>query len=69
MVRASFSKCTVSSLAFAQGLRWWSLTAVHSDLLSPQRRQCVLEVVPGMICWEWLQMCGVKNPKGFGFYL
>jgi hypothetical protein len=26
-------------------------------------------VVPGTICWEWLQMCGVKNPKGFGLYL
>jgi hypothetical protein len=21
------------------------------------------------ICWKWLQMCGVKTPKGFGFYL
>jgi hypothetical protein len=69
MARVSFSKCTVSSLAFARGLRWWSLTAARLDLLSPQRRQCVLAVVPGTICWEWLQMCGVKNPKGFGFYL
>jgi hypothetical protein len=23
----------------------------------------------GEICSEWLQVCGVKNPKGFGFYL
>jgi hypothetical protein len=22
-----------------------------------------------MICFEWLQVRGVKNPKGFGFYL
>jgi hypothetical protein len=21
------------------------------------------------ICFEWLQVWGVKNPKGFGFYL
>jgi hypothetical protein len=21
------------------------------------------------ICWEWLRMRKVKNPKGFGFYL
>jgi hypothetical protein len=21
------------------------------------------------IYWEWLQLCRVKNPKGFGFYL
>jgi hypothetical protein len=21
------------------------------------------------ICYEWLQVRGVKNPKGFGFYL
>jgi hypothetical protein len=21
------------------------------------------------MCFEWLQVCGVKNPKGFGFYL
>jgi hypothetical protein len=21
------------------------------------------------ICWEWLQLRRVKNPKGFGFYL
>jgi hypothetical protein len=23
----------------------------------------------GEMCYEWLQVCGVKNPKGFGFYL
>jgi hypothetical protein len=21
------------------------------------------------MCYEWLQVCGVKNPKGFAFYL
>jgi hypothetical protein len=69
MARASFSKCTVSSLAFAQGLRRWLPTAARLDLNSPQRWQYALAVVPSTICWEWLRMCGVKNPKGFGFYL
>jgi hypothetical protein len=23
----------------------------------------------GTICSEWLQVCAVKNPKGFDFYL
>jgi hypothetical protein len=23
----------------------------------------------GEMCYEWLQVCGVKKPKGFGFYL
>jgi hypothetical protein len=23
----------------------------------------------GSICFEWLRMWGMKNPKGFGFYL
>jgi hypothetical protein len=39
------------------------------DLHSPQRQQCALAVVPGSICWEWLQRRRVRNPKGFGFYL
>jgi hypothetical protein len=69
MVRASFSKCTVSSRAFARGLRWWSLVAAHSDLHFPQQRRSALAVVPGTICWDWLQMRGMENPKGFGFYL
>jgi hypothetical protein len=69
MARASFSKCTVFSLAFARGLRWWSMMAARLDLHSSQQRQCTLAVVPGSICWEWLQMRGVKNPKGFGLYL
>jgi hypothetical protein len=34
-----------------------------------QRRQCVLVAISSPICWEWLRMRGVKNPKGFGFYL
>jgi hypothetical protein len=59
----------VSSLAFARGLWRWFPVAVRSDLLSPQRRQCALAVVSGTIYWEWLQMRGVNNPKGFGFYL
>jgi hypothetical protein len=26
-------------------------------------------VISSPICWEWLRMRKVKNPKGFGFYL
>jgi hypothetical protein len=44
-------------------------SAARLDLNSPQRRQCALAVVPGSIYWEWLRMRGVKNPKGFRFYL
>jgi hypothetical protein len=69
MARDLFSKRTVSSLAFALALWRWFPVVARSDLLYPQRRQCALEVVSGTICWEWLQMHGVKNPKGFGFYL
>jgi hypothetical protein len=59
----------VSSLAFAQGLRWWFPTAARSDLQSSQQRQRALAVIYGSICQEWLRMHGVKTPKGFGFYL
>jgi hypothetical protein len=30
----SSSKCRESSLAFAQGLRWWQAVAAHLDLFS-----------------------------------
>jgi hypothetical protein len=30
---------------------------------------CTGGVVLGTICSEWLQVRGVKHPKGFGFYL
>jgi hypothetical protein len=50
MARASFSKCTVSSLAFARELWQWFPVAARSDLRSPQRRQCALVVVSGTIC-------------------
>jgi hypothetical protein len=42
--RASFSKCTGFSLAFARGLRRWLLAAVRLDLQSPLRWQCALAV-------------------------
>jgi hypothetical protein len=42
MVRASFSKCSGSSLAFARGLRRWLLAAVCVDLRFPARWQCAL---------------------------
>jgi hypothetical protein len=42
--RASFSKCTGFSLAFAQGLRRWLPVAAHLDLRSTLRWQCALAV-------------------------
>jgi hypothetical protein len=42
MVRASFSKCSEFSLAFARGLRWWLLAATRLDLRSRLRWQCAL---------------------------
>jgi hypothetical protein len=55
-----------SSRAFAQGLLRWLWTAAHSDL---QRRRRALAAILAKIYLKWLQLCGVKNPKGFGFYL
>jgi hypothetical protein len=58
----------VSSRAFARGLQWWLPTMACSDLQSSQ-----VVVYTGGDFWldplEWLRMRGVKNPKGFGFYL
>jgi hypothetical protein len=34
-----------------------------------QWRLCALVAIFSPIRWEWLRMRGVKNPKGFGFYL
>jgi hypothetical protein len=51
------------------GAQWWFPAAAHLDLRSTQRRQCALVAIPCQICWEWLQLHQVKNPKGFGFYL
>jgi hypothetical protein len=69
MVRASFSKCTRSLLAFAQGLQCCLSAAARLDLRSTLRWQCALAWILGEIFSEWLQVCGVKNPKGCGFYL
>jgi hypothetical protein len=44
MVRASFSKCTGLSLAFARGLRRWLPVAARLDLRSTLRWQCALVV-------------------------
>jgi hypothetical protein len=66
MVKASFSKYTASSRAFARGLLWKLWVAAHLDLL---RRRRALEVDLPQIDSKWLQQQWVKNPKGFGFYL
>jgi hypothetical protein len=66
MAKASFSKCTTSSRAFAWGLLWQLWVAVHLDLL---RRRIALEVNLAQIYSKWLQQRWVENPKGFGFYL
>jgi hypothetical protein len=63
---ASTSKCTASSRAFARGLLWWLWTAAHSDL---QRQRRALAAILAKIYLKWLQLHGVKNPKGFVFYL
>jgi hypothetical protein len=69
MVRASFSKYSGFSLAFSQGLRRRLLAAgswvydFHLGGSVHWRR------ILGEIYYEWLQVCGVKNHKGFGFYL
>jgi hypothetical protein len=42
MVRASFSKYSGFSLAFARGLRRWLLVVARLDLQFPLRWQCAL---------------------------
>jgi hypothetical protein len=69
MVRASFSKNNGFSLAFARELRWWLLSVARLDLRSTLRWQCALRQILGEISYEWLQVYGVRNPKGFRFYL
>jgi hypothetical protein len=66
MVKASFSKYTASSRAFARGLLWKLWVVACLDLL---RRRRALEVDLAQIYSKWLQQRWVKNPKGFGFYL
>jgi hypothetical protein len=68
--RASFSRCTGFSLAFARGLWRWLPMAAHLDLRSALRWQCALAAdsrqdLLGMATSAW----GEKNPKCFGFYL
>jgi hypothetical protein len=65
-VTLSFSKCTASSCAFAQGLLWQLWVVARLDL---QRRWRALEVNLAKIYSKWLQQRWVENPKGFGFYL
>jgi hypothetical protein len=69
MATASFSKYKESSLAFARGYgggfrrrRAWIYTPLKGG-------SALWRWFLGKDCWEWLQMCVVKNPKGFGFYL
>jgi hypothetical protein len=68
MVRASFSKCSGFSLAFARGLRRW-LLAVRVDLRFPTRWQCALAAASKQDLFRVAAVRGVKNPKGFGIYL
>jgi hypothetical protein len=69
MVRASFSKYSRFSLAFARGLRRWLLVAVRLDLQFPPRWQCALAADSLRDLLRMVASVGVKNPKGFGFYL
>jgi hypothetical protein len=66
MVKASFSKYTASSRAFALGLLWKLWVAARLDL---RWRRRALKVDLVQIYSKWLQLRWVENPKGFGFYL
>jgi hypothetical protein len=66
MVKASFSKYTASSRAFARGLLWQLWVTARLDL---RQRRRALEVDLVQIYSKWLQQRWVENPKGFGFYL
>jgi hypothetical protein len=68
-VRVSFSKYNGFSLASARGLRRWLLAAVRLDLRFLARCQCALAADPSRDLLRMAASVGVKNPKGFGFYL
>jgi hypothetical protein len=57
MVRASFSKYSGFSLAFARGLQRW-LLAARLDLRFPLTWQCALRWILGEIYYKWLQVWG-----------
>jgi hypothetical protein len=66
MVRASFSKYSGFSLAFTWGLRQRLLAAARLDLRFSLRWQCALVADSSQ---DMAASVGVKNRKGFGFYL
>jgi hypothetical protein len=66
MATASSSKCTASSRASLGGYSGGSRrrrTQIYNGGGVRWRRFLA------KICWKWLRLRGVKNPKGFGFYL
>jgi hypothetical protein len=47
-----------------------TLVALSGDALrSTAAAACTVRRFLAKIYWEWLLLRGVKNPKGFGFYL
>jgi hypothetical protein len=51
-------------------LRWQCALAADSRRDELQMAASVhWRRILGEMCYKWLQVCGVKTPKGFGFYL
>jgi hypothetical protein len=67
--KASSSKYTGSSLAFARGLHWWQEAAARVDLQATERQQWFGWLASTLDLFPQLQMWGMENPKGFGLYL
>jgi hypothetical protein len=67
--KASSSKYTGSSLAFAQGLYRWQAAAVRVDLQATVRQQWLGWLDSWLDLYPHLRMWGMENPKGFGLYL
>jgi hypothetical protein len=66
---ASSSKSRGSSLASARGLRWWQVVAARGDFLSLVRQQRRQWMETRIDLLKRLLLRGMKNPKGFSFYL
>jgi hypothetical protein len=67
--KASSSKYTGSSIAFAWGLHRWQAAAARVDLQATERQQWLGWLASRLDLFPQLQMWGMENPKGFGLYL
>jgi hypothetical protein len=69
MGKASSSKYTGSSLAFARRLYRWQPAVARVDLQATKWQQWLGWLASMLDLFPQLQIWGMENPKGFGLYL